>query len=68
MGRAGIVGSTGQVRQTTKPRANFLVNKKWELIVAMTFRFLPKDEHTYLRVAFIKHMIFKKNVGFDEAL
>ena len=55
-------------KTNNKATGEFFVNKKWELIVAMTFRFLPKEEHTYLMVAFIKHMIFHKNVGFGEAL
>ena len=64
-----------QARQTTKPRASFLTNKNWESghgvsISDFSFlvRALPKKEHSYLMVAFIKHMIFHKNVWFVEAL
>ena len=64
-----------QARQTTKPRASFSTNKNWESghgvsISDFSFlvRALPKKEHSYLMVAFVKHMFFHKNVGFGEAL
>ena len=74
--RAGIVGSTG--RQGRR-QGNERVYHEHEMRIESGHGFsisefsflvkaLPKKKHTCSMVAFIKLMMFHKNVGFDEAL